>query len=154
MDAIHMVANIKIMKRSAGILFIYQGKALLCHPTKARWSNTFGPPKGGIETGETPIQAAIRECQEEVSISVNPNLIDPNKSATIDYKTKNGKTFKKVILFVVKLNSLQEIGMEEEIIPKEKLQAEEVDWCGFVGREEWENKVFWRFKEIIHENAN
>lgn len=142
------------MKKSAGILFIYQGKALLCHPTKAKWTNTFGPPKGGIELGETALEAAIRECREEASILVSPEMIDPSKSRTIDYKTKNGKTFKKVILFVVKLNSLTEIGLEGEVIPTEKLQAEEVDWCGFIGKEEWENKVFWRFKDIINESTN
>jgi 8-oxo-dGTP pyrophosphatase MutT (NUDIX family) len=142
------------MKKSAGILFIYNGKALLCHPTKAKWTNTFGPPKGGIESGESALDAAIRECREEASILVNPSLIDPNKSTTIDYKTKNGKTFKKVTLFIVKINSLNDIGMENEIIPKEKLQAEEVDWCGFVGKEEWEDKVFWRFKDIINDSVN
>jgi 8-oxo-dGTP pyrophosphatase MutT (NUDIX family) len=137
------------MKRSAGILFLYRNKALLCHPTKAKWIGTFGPPKGGIEKGETPLQAAIRECREEASIKISEDKIDPNNFKTIDYKTKNGKTFKKVILFIVKINSLNEIGLDNEVIPTEKLQHEEVDWCGFLDKDELGDKVFWRFKDLL-----
>ncbi len=80
------------MKKSAGILFIYKNKALLCHPSKAKWTNTFGPPKGGIESGETPLEAAIRECKEEASIKVPDGLVDSEKFVQVDYKTKGGKT--------------------------------------------------------------
>ena len=142
------------MKKSAGILFIYNNKALLCHPSKAKWINTFGPPKGGIEKGETPLQAAIRECKEEASLQIEPSMVDTKNCVTIDYSTKNGKIFKKVILFVVKLKSLDEIGLQEEVIIQDKLQLEEVDWCGFMSKDEWVDKVFWRFKEVLDANIS
>ena len=34
-----------------------------------------------------------------------------------------------------------------DIIPKEQLQLEEVDWAGFIGIEEAKSKIFWRFAD-------
>lgn len=54
----------------AGIVIKYGGYALLEQPTpSAKWPHPMLElPKGHIQKGETPLQAAIRECWEETNI--------------------------------------------------------------------------------------
>ena len=55
------------MKISAGIIFINENKILLGHSTgNKHWDI----PKGLIEDGEKPVDAAIRETKEETNITV------------------------------------------------------------------------------------
>ena len=136
------------MKTSAGILIVYKDKLLLCHPTNASWTNTYSPPKGLIDEDEDLIDAAIRECKEEVGIAVDRNQIVDK--FYVPYK-KGRNLYKKVYLYKISINSLSEIGLDSEIIPKDRLQLEEVDWAGFVSKSEIEEKIFWRFKTILSE---
>lgn len=46
----------------------------LCHHIKA---DDFIPPGGHLEPGETPLQAAIREMQEELNYTVSPASLEP-----------------------------------------------------------------------------
>jgi 8-oxo-dGTP pyrophosphatase MutT (NUDIX family) len=49
-----------------------------------RGSNgSFGFPKGGIEPGETPEQAAVREFYEETGFTIPPGRLEPTKSPTV-----------------------------------------------------------------------
>lgn len=57
----------------AGILIVDGDKILLCE--EADEPGVFSLPGGGLEEGETPIEAAIREAQEEVYINVK-NAVD------------------------------------------------------------------------------
>ena len=141
----------KKMEISAGLLIVYNNKVLLCHPTNASWKETFSPPKGLIDDGEDLIDGAIRECYEEVGISINRDNITDR--FIVPYK-KGRSLYKKVYLFVYKINNLSDIGLESEVIKKENLQTEEVDWAGFVTKEEAEIKIFWRFKYLINEILN
>ena len=50
---------------TAGIIVTDGWHFLMCHPNKGRWWDI---PKGRVETGESYIQAAIRELQEETSL--------------------------------------------------------------------------------------
>jgi len=135
------------MKTSAGIVFIYDNKILLVHPTNAPWFGLHNIPKGIVEEDETIFEAAIREVKEEVGLDyyeLDKEKID-REAKEIYYTDKKGKAYKKVYYYVVHLNSV-----EHEIIPKENLQLEEVNWAGFLDYEEASKRLFWRFKEILN----
>ena len=131
------------MKISAGIVIIKDNKILLCHPTNASWNGKYSIPKGGLEKGESNINAAIRETSEEVGILITENMIDKEKEYFIDYNDKNGKIYKRVYYYIVKIDNLP------DILPKEQLQIEEVDWAGFLDYETAKKKIFWRFNPIL-----
>lgn len=109
------------MKTSSGVLITFNNKILLCHPTNASHINTYSPPKGLINEGENLIDAAIRECFEETSIKLDKSLIGDR--VYVPYY-KGNKIYKEVFLFKVKINSLSEIGLENLIIDKNKLQLD------------------------------
>jgi len=58
---------------SCGTIIIHEKKILLCHVTG---KNFWDIPKGGLEALETPIQAAIRECQEETGLNLNDKKME------------------------------------------------------------------------------
>ncbi|NPV13025.1 MAG: NUDIX hydrolase [Ignavibacteria bacterium] len=131
------------IKNSAGLLIVKNNKILLCHPTNASWTGTYSIPKGHIENNETKIEAAIRETREEVGILVPIEFIDKTEHV-IEYTDKSGKVFKRVFFFVAHLDGI------EDVIPKEQLQIEEVDWAGFLDIEQANMKIFWRFKPLLN----
>ena len=52
-------------KIAAGIAVRYLDMILLVHPTNSSWhKNNLSIPKGKIEEGEDPLEAAIREMRE------------------------------------------------------------------------------------------
>lgn len=139
------------MEKSAGIIIILNNKkVLLAHPTNSRWTNTYSFPKGGIEEGESQIDAAIRELKEETSIEVSIDKIEDKKPIVVQYNDKNGKIYKEVYLFKVYINDISEIGLESETLPKEMLQIEELDWCGFLTKEEAKTKIFYRVADLLN----
>ena len=60
------------MIRVVGTMFFENGKLLIDKPRKR---NTYQMIGGGVEDGETPIEAAIRECHEELG---NEAVFDKN----------------------------------------------------------------------------
>ena len=59
---------------SAGFLFETPEGFLLVHPTaRAKGKGNWDIPKGHIETGEYPLEAAIRELKEETGLDYNPD---------------------------------------------------------------------------------
>lgn len=119
-------------KNAAGVAIVWQNSILLVHPTGASWQkNALGIPKGGIEKGEDPLKAAIRELSEEVGILINSSQLDPEPLISNNYNNSGVLTWQ-LIYFVLKINDLEEIGLMDTRVPKEQLQIEEVDWAGFV----------------------
>ena len=141
----------KEVKISAGIAILFKNKILLCHPTSLPWVNSFSPPKGGVDEGETLLQAALRETREEVGINLLPSQIS-NIDSPIEflYITKKGELFKKAYMYIVKIDSLSEINATSEVLDTDRLQASEVDYAKFLTKEEAEDLIFFRFKPLLN----
>lgn len=135
------------MKVSAGVAIIYKNKMLLAHPKSASWYRTYTPPKGGIEPGESDIDAAVRETKEEVGISVNK--ADLKAPIEVFYNNPKGVTYKKVILFPLVIKKVSEIGLKEEKVPLSQLQLEEVDDARFMSPDEFKERVLPRYYEPL-----
>lgn len=129
-------SQVKQAKRAAaGIALLFDNKILLVHPTNSGWQRgTCGIPKGGIEEGEDPFEAAMRELNEETGIVLEPSLVDPTPH-TVDFYRGN-RPNGKLIYFVCEISDLSQIGLDDVRLPKSMLQLHEVDWAKFVGRDE------------------
>ena len=134
---------------SAGIVIIHENKILLAHPTGQN-DSMWGIPKGKIEDGESYLQAAIRETEEEIGVQVNPMLLFRKNFYTILYRNRNTKVvYKELYYYVLKIDSLEEIGLTSERIEDDNLEKREIDEAYFMTYEEAKKKIFWRFKDII-----
>jgi ADP-ribose pyrophosphatase YjhB (NUDIX family) len=138
------------IKISSGIVILYKKTMLVCHPTNASWKNSFTPPKGGLEDGETLIEGAIRETKEEVGVTIEKSIIkNIDNPIEFSYTNKKGKVYKKVYFYVVKIKDLSEINLTDVILNESNLQLSEVDWAGFLNKTELKSKIFNRFKKLI-----
>lgn len=137
-------------KKSAGLAIIYEGKILIIHPTGSKWFGSYGIPKGSIDSGETPFDAAIREVREEIGVSVPINLIDKDMKS-FEFKTNSHK--KIVYYFIVRISNLSQLGLSELRVPKSQLQLDEVDWAGFVTYEDAKKRVTKSQRDLINDLA-
>ena len=65
----------KKFRRSAGVIIKHGDEVLLCKRSpKESLPNHWSIPGGGIENGESPGQAAIREVHEETNIELTTDL--------------------------------------------------------------------------------
>ena len=66
-------------KSGANVILVKNGKILLLlRSKKSRWKpDMYGPPGGHIDSGETPIQAAVRETYEESGLIVKAADLKP-----------------------------------------------------------------------------
>jgi ADP-ribose pyrophosphatase YjhB (NUDIX family) len=126
---------------SSGILIIKNNEILLCHPTNAPWFNSYSIPKGKVDENDKDlIDTAIRETYEEVGIIVNRNKIKKPDNNIIFYRNKKGKIYKKLYYYLLFV----------DYNPTIKLQKNEVDWAGFLNKENAEKRIFWRFREMLN----
>lgn len=133
---------------SAGLAIIYKGQILLGHTTGRKWTNSFGIPKGGIDKGESSIDAAFRETFEEIGIKVPRKLLNTTEY-TFTVNSSKYKTNKIVTYYIVEIDALKQIGLKDLKVPKKQLQVEEIDWAGFFHYEEAMEKVMQSQREVI-----
>lgn len=130
------------MQISAGLVVIHDNKILLAHPTGQKWFESYSIPKGHVEDDEDHLSAALRETKEELGIDINEEQIKLDTEGYINYKDENGTIYKRVYFYVVRLD-------KPVTIDKSKLQKDEIDWAGFLSKEEAEKRIFWRFKPLL-----
>jgi len=141
------VNEAKSVEQSAGFAIVYEGKVLLGHATGKGWWKSYSIPKGHLEPGETILQAALRETYEEIGVKIPKRLI-PSSFKTCPY-IKKGNHWKDVYYYVIVIDSLGEIGLNDEVIPKGQLQLKEIDWAGFVPLKEALKRIAPVMKPII-----
>ena len=134
--------NEKDVKISAGLVVIQDNKILLVHPSNSPWWGTYSIPKGGIDKREDALEAARRETYEETGIKIKRKHIDSKNAGFIDYKNSKRKIYKRVYYFVAR---------PKKIITKDmfKPQIKEVDWVGFLDKNEAKKRIFGRFKPFL-----
>ena len=134
------------MKYSAGILFIHENEMLLVHSINSAWWGTWMPPKGHIEEGETSMDAAIRETEEEIGVRVASALL--SSSIDVIYKNSKGRSHKKVTIFPVRLIS-KDFNSNPGITITGSLQKEEVDGMEWMSIEQMEKRALPRYIESL-----
>ena len=123
-------------RRAAGVAVLWNNRILLIHPTNSSWKkSTCGIPKGKLESGEDSLSGALRELEEETGITLDISQINPEPHK-IDFYNRRNEVDGHLIYFVCEIMDLSEIGLVSDILPKDQLQLEEVDWGKFVSAEE------------------
>ncbi len=124
-------------KKVVGVAIVYNNQILLVHPTNASWKKpTLGIPKGKLEPGEDVLTGAIRELKEETGIHLDPSILSQNEPEVCDLYDSRGKVKKQLIYFIHEIDDISDIGLVKNRVPKNQLQAEEVDWAGFLSPNE------------------
>jgi ADP-ribose pyrophosphatase YjhB (NUDIX family) len=120
----------------AGVVIQYGEKILLTHATNSSWRvRPFSIPKGMIEPWETEKDAALRELYEETGIRLDVSIKLSQPESLVMYSPQ-GKPTSILTYFVAKIDSLDDIGLDREVLPKFMLQLSEIDWAGFITIEE------------------
>ena len=108
----------KVIDTAGIILRSPDAGIVLCKEPNSEY--TWGIPKGKIDLGETPIQAAVRETIEEASILVTvegSKSNTPIKEVAIKKNSRGGKYY------------IYECTLTMPVIPVKSLEHEEVKWC-------------------------
>lgn len=119
------------VKQSAGLAIIYKGSMLLAKTAGRDNTKSWGIPKGGIEKGESKLDAAIRETEEELGIKVPKNLIDRTEHEVFVNAKKWGYV-KHIYYYIVNIDDLKQIGLKDPVVPKRQLQVEEISQARFM----------------------
>ena len=108
-----------LRQHSAGGLVVRGSEVLLISPRQGRWQL----PKGHVERGEAPAQAAVREVREETG--VHGRIVAPLPS--IEYRYAAGpraEVHKRVDYYLMSYEG----GSEADSDPREVLQARWWSW--------------------------
>jgi|TARA_B110000908_G_scaffold167824_1_gene221463 8-oxo-dGTP pyrophosphatase MutT (NUDIX family) len=138
---------------SAGLVIIFDGKILLGQSSGRKPNSGYGISKGGIEEGESRLEAAIRETKEEFGIKIPRNLIN-KQEYTFTLTSRKYKYNKVVYYYIVEISSLSQIGLKSEDVPKRQLQLEEIGNAKFFSRDEAMNVTMQSQLQVLQALTN
>jgi ADP-ribose pyrophosphatase YjhB (NUDIX family) len=141
-ESLNEWGNKKDIRETAGLVIIQDNKILLVHPSNSPWFGTYSIPKGGLDVKEDPLDAAIRETREETGIKIKRKHVSLKDGGIINYTDKLGRIYKRVHYFVV----FPKKPITPDMI---KPQLKEVDWAGFISKEEAKKRIFGRFRPFL-----
>ena len=119
---------------SAGLAIVFDGKILLGQSRGRKEGTGYGISKGGIEEGESHLDAAIRETYEEFGIKVPKSLI-----------SKIEHTF---------VNEISRLDAKIDlVVPKGQLQREEIDNAKFMDKIE-ASQVVMLSQQVVLQNLS
>ncbi|MDD2984753.1 NUDIX hydrolase [Flavobacterium sp.] len=128
---------------SAGLIIINSKKEILLIKPTGLEKGQFSLPKGIKNKNEDLKSAALRETKEEIGLEFNLNEL--GTQYVINYFNKDVLT-KRCFCYLVKLNP------EREGKLSFNYQQEEVEYCDFYSKEEANELIFWRYKELLKIN--
>jgi 8-oxo-dGTP pyrophosphatase MutT (NUDIX family) len=76
----------KVPKRHKAGVFLREnqtGKILIVQSRGKLW----GPPKGTMESDETPIETAVRELEEETGLVISPKILESTETTRLKTRT-------------------------------------------------------------------
>lgn len=136
------------MVNSYGIVLLNKDKILIGHPTR---SSGWTLPKGRAESGETPVQAALREFQEETGIDLEQFKDQLVYLGVEVYSSK----IKQVHLFLLKTDQeFQEPNCLSMVTDKPGEPYPELDRFQWVTYDEAVKLVFNSQKELLIKNKD
>ena len=102
-----------------------RGRLLLLHTRdlgNAAFGQSWELPGGGIEPGETPFEAVVRELQEEIGLRVNSLALNPPTwHRDVIYTYRGERRLQHEVIFLIRLNDFtppvvttQRVGFERE----------------------------------------
>ena len=107
----------KKFRRSAGVIIKHGDEVLLCKRSpKESLPNHWSIPGGGIENGESPGQAAIREVHEETNIELTTDL---DLVGMIDTKNEDGLKTGMMFVFLQETKDRKNADLEKASHGKE-----------------------------------
>lgn len=107
----------KKFRRSAGVIIKHGDEVLLCKRSPDETlPNIWSIPGGGIENGESPGQAAIREVHEETNIELTTDL---DLVGMIDTKNEDGSKTGMMFVFLQETKDRKNADLEKASHGKE-----------------------------------
>jgi diadenosine hexaphosphate hydrolase (ATP-forming) len=103
--------------RSAGGVVLWQQEVLLIRVSDVKGRAIWSFPKGRLDAGETPAEAALREVLEETGWRCR---IEADLSTTEYWFQREGRRFRKTVVWF-KMNPIEQAGVPDG-------EAEDVQW--------------------------
>ena len=122
---------------AGGVVFRREPEGVLWLVVKPKGDNRWRFPKGGIETGESSVQAAQREVREEGGVEAE--IVDKIGHEKYFFVQDKQKIFKTVTFYLMEYQQEAQTGFTWE--------TEEIDWLPFA--EAKKKLAFDKEKEIL-----
>jgi diadenosine hexaphosphate hydrolase (ATP-forming) len=106
-----------VVEGAGGVVVNYEGKVLLIRHHNGTW--VF--PKGHVDPGETPLEAALREVEEEAGVECD--CPDPDATYTTSYVNSRGQP-RRITWFLLRSDASKPT-MTEELFPEGEFVAPE-----------------------------